>query len=227
MYRRNAFCVIRPPGHHAGPNGCVPSKGYHSRPDNCSCGFCLLNNVAIAAAYALYNYGPQRNPWLGSPSPPIIQRIAIIDFDIHHGNGTEAIIRNLIHHKERYPLPSSWHSIEYDSYRPWREENDLENVFFSSIHLYDGDDFYPGSGKGPSGESIELEELNDTIVNIPLSIIGPPSVLGREKLSAKTKKEYHVSLSFTVNFMYRVYLIYLSYLRKGLRPCIEMPSPVS
>lgn len=62
----SAFCSIRPPGHHAEHN-----KGM---------GFCFFNNVAIAAAYAKQEYG--------------IKRVAIVDFDVHHGNGTEDIIKN-------------------------------------------------------------------------------------------------------------------------------------
>ncbi|OAI16970.1 acetoin utilization protein [Methylomonas koyamae] len=58
----NAFCAVRPPGHHAMPD--YPM------------GFCLFNNVAIAAEYARTRYG--------------LQRIAIVDFDVHHGNGTQA-----------------------------------------------------------------------------------------------------------------------------------------
>jgi acetoin utilization deacetylase AcuC-like enzyme len=58
----NAFCAIRPPGHHAEPTR--------------SMGFCVFNNIAIAARYAISEYG--------------IERVAIIDFDVHHGNGTEA-----------------------------------------------------------------------------------------------------------------------------------------
>ncbi len=57
----NAFCAIRPPGHHATPH--TPM------------GFCLFNNVAIAAAHAMQVHG--------------LQRVAIVDFDVHHGNGTE------------------------------------------------------------------------------------------------------------------------------------------
>ncbi len=60
---QNAFCAVRPPGHHA-----EPDKGM---------GFCFFNNVAIAAAYALDVCG--------------LERVAIVDFDVHHGNGTEAI----------------------------------------------------------------------------------------------------------------------------------------
>jgi acetoin utilization deacetylase AcuC-like enzyme len=60
----NAFCAIRPPGHHASRNK--------------ASGFCFFNNVAIAAKYALERHG--------------LQRVAIIDFDVHHGNGTEDIV---------------------------------------------------------------------------------------------------------------------------------------
>ncbi|MCX7086921.1 MAG: histone deacetylase family protein [Methylococcales bacterium] len=58
----NAFCAIRPPGHHAEPTLAM--------------GFCLFNNVAIAAEYARQHYQ--------------LQRVAIVDFDVHHGNGTQA-----------------------------------------------------------------------------------------------------------------------------------------
>lgn len=57
-----AFCSIRPPGHHAGRDGAM--------------GFCIFNNVAVGAAHAL-------DAGLG--------RVAIVDFDVHHGNGTESI----------------------------------------------------------------------------------------------------------------------------------------
>lgn len=61
-----AFCNIRPPGHHAGRAS--------------ASGFCIFNNVAAAAAYALEKHG--------------LQRIAIADFDVHHGEGTEDIFRD-------------------------------------------------------------------------------------------------------------------------------------
>lgn len=62
----NAFCNIRPPGHHAGRASAA--------------GFCLFNNVAVAAAHALAQYG--------------LKRVAIADFDVHHGNGTEDIFHD-------------------------------------------------------------------------------------------------------------------------------------
>ncbi len=59
----NAFCAVRPCGHHA-------TTGR-------SMGFCLFNNIAVAAAYALEKKG--------------LERVAIVDFDVHHGNGTEDV----------------------------------------------------------------------------------------------------------------------------------------
>ena len=60
---RNAFCVVRPPGHHA-----TAVRGM---------GFCLFNNIAIAARYAQRKHG--------------LQRVLIADWDVHHGNGTQDI----------------------------------------------------------------------------------------------------------------------------------------
>ena len=57
----NAFCAVRPPGHHATP----------TRP----MGFCIFNNVAIGAMHAIEQHG--------------LERVAVLDFDVHHGNGTE------------------------------------------------------------------------------------------------------------------------------------------
>ena len=61
-----AFCSVRPPGHHAERSRAM--------------GFCLINNVAVAAAHALAAHG--------------LKRVAIVDFDVHHGNGTEDIFRD-------------------------------------------------------------------------------------------------------------------------------------
>jgi len=63
---KNAFCAVRPPGHHATQNRAM--------------GFCLFNNVAVGALHARAVHG--------------IARIAVIDFDVHHGNGTQAIFES-------------------------------------------------------------------------------------------------------------------------------------
>jgi acetoin utilization deacetylase AcuC-like enzyme len=59
----NAFCAVRPPGHHAEPDQAM--------------GFCLFNSIAVGAAHAQAVYG--------------VERVAIVDFDVHHGNGTQAM----------------------------------------------------------------------------------------------------------------------------------------
>lgn len=62
----SAFCGVRPPGHHAESTQ--------------SMGFCLFDNIAVGAAHALETYG--------------LERVAIVDFDVHHGNGTEDIFQD-------------------------------------------------------------------------------------------------------------------------------------
>lgn len=63
---QKVFCAVRPPGHHAEKNKAM--------------GFCFFNNIALAASYALKQYQ--------------LQRVAILDFDVHHGNGTQDIFNN-------------------------------------------------------------------------------------------------------------------------------------
>jgi acetoin utilization deacetylase AcuC-like enzyme len=99
---QRAFVIGRPPGHHAGPSGCVPSEHFWLRPDMTSSGFCLLNTVAMAAAYARYNYsivprvcGKEEECVRGHPPGSRPLRVAIVDIDVHHGNGTEEIVKNL------------------------------------------------------------------------------------------------------------------------------------
>jgi acetoin utilization deacetylase AcuC-like enzyme len=63
---QRAFCAVRPPGHHATPSTAM--------------GFCLFNSVAVGAAHAIAAHG--------------LERVAIVDFDVHHGNGTQDIFWN-------------------------------------------------------------------------------------------------------------------------------------
>jgi acetoin utilization deacetylase AcuC-like enzyme len=72
----NAFCNVRPPGHHATRNQAM--------------GFCFFNNIAVGVAHALEHHG--------------LERVAVFDFDVHHGNGTEAIFK----HDPRVMLCSSF-----------------------------------------------------------------------------------------------------------------------
>lgn len=66
MQAHNAFCAVRPPGHHAGPTGIAEFE----RQPHGSHGFCLLNNLAIGAAYAMSQYRNKGVPWaLSSPCP--------------------------------------------------------------------------------------------------------------------------------------------------------------
>jgi acetoin utilization deacetylase AcuC-like enzyme len=121
---RNAFCAVRPPGHHAGPRGIVRCE---NDPDGGSHGFCLLNNVAIGAAYARFMYRHEG-----------IKKIAIVDFDVHHGNGTEEIIRQLVPTVETaiVKAPFAVGELASHRYRPWLDESDVNDVFFASTHGY-------------------------------------------------------------------------------------------
>lgn len=62
----NAFCCVRPPGHHAGVANAA--------------GFCIFNNIAVGVAHAIARHG--------------MQRVAIVDFDVHHGDGSENIFKS-------------------------------------------------------------------------------------------------------------------------------------
>jgi acetoin utilization deacetylase AcuC-like enzyme len=122
---RSAFCVVRPPGHHAGIAGLLEGGE--------SCGFCIFNNVAAGGLYAI------------SDDRLLCDRCAIVDIDVHHGNGTEEIVRKC---------------------------QDPGKLFFFSIHLYDNDKkkrstgnqfqykFYPGTGSE--------DDLALNIINVPI-----------------------------------------------------------
>jgi acetoin utilization deacetylase AcuC-like enzyme len=170
---RTAFCPVRPPGHHAGPRGVVTNE---NDPDG-SHGFCLLNNVAIGAAYAMAMYGRQAGgyaaeagllPARAAAAP--LRRVAIFDFDVHHGNGTEAILRALTPHEvmSTVVLPFARAAIGMAVYRPWLDAGDGSNVMFISTHGYgskheeDGTPvpasvFYPGSGRSSGWDAAGVE----------------------------------------------------------------------
>jgi acetoin utilization deacetylase AcuC-like enzyme len=90
---QKVFCNVRPPGHHAEYDNAM--------------GFCLFNNVAIGAAYAFDKYG--------------YERIAILDFDVHHGNGTEDYARR----EPRLWFASSFEDKIYPNQSP---QSDLSNM---------------------------------------------------------------------------------------------------
>ena len=105
-----AFCLVRPPGHHA-----TPSKGM---------GFCLFNNVAIGARYVQKKYG--------------IQRVLIVDWDVHHGNGTQEIFQNdpsvfyfSTHQKGIYPLTAE---VETTNCYPIEPDCNAANTI---IHIFE------------------------------------------------------------------------------------------
>uniref|UniRef100_M4BW86 Histone deacetylase domain-containing protein n=1 Tax=Hyaloperonospora arabidopsidis (strain Emoy2) TaxID=559515 RepID=M4BW86_HYAAE len=145
---RNAFCIVRPPGHHAGPVGKVVCE---NDPEG-SLGFCLFNNVAVGAAYARAHLKHRG-----------INKVAILDFDVHHGNGTEEIVRQLVPSTKEltFETPYGVGKQIVHQYKPWRSEDDAKNMFFCSVHGYGRKDpenkdelakgethgwFYPGSG---------------------------------------------------------------------------------
>ncbi|OEH78302.1 putative histone deactylase [Cyclospora cayetanensis] len=197
--RVNAFCAVRPPGHHLGSWGAAQTAPYSLTDEDIAAGsqgFCVLNNVAIGAAYARYNYAQKG-----------IRRIAIVDFDAHHGNGTEQIIRNVglkfrklqggtsefvntrtypklqecnawspaplwtVRSFDITPLGSaedgggSLHDfpVQLPMWLGWRDESDQDELFFASIHAFDGS-FYPGTGN-------DCEDFSGpTILNVTMPV---------------------------------------------------------
>jgi acetoin utilization deacetylase AcuC-like enzyme len=92
----NAFCSVRPPGHHACRDKAM--------------GFCFFNNVAVAAKYALERHG--------------LKRVAIVDFDVHHGNGTEDIVAG----DERILMVSFFQHPFYPMDWPFSNAGNLVNL---------------------------------------------------------------------------------------------------
>jgi len=129
---RNAFAAVRPPGHHIGPDGMTNTHMDYDRLEYL--GNCIFNNVAIAAVYAMQKY------------PETIKRVGIVDFDIHHGNGTEKVVEE-------------------------RSNNTNEKWFYASVHGHDGDGvkFYPGSGFNKDTESVVNVQLGVREADKPAS----------------------------------------------------------
>jgi acetoin utilization deacetylase AcuC-like enzyme len=104
----HAFCLIRPPGHHCGYDG-VPRKGLGEASD-VGQGFCLINNVAVAMCHALKQYNV---------------KVAIIDIDLHHGNGTQEIVERMYMNniaglsEARHEQRLFFSSLHSESIFPW------------------------------------------------------------------------------------------------------------
>eukprot|EP00605_Chrysophyceae_sp_TOSAG23-4_P001405 GSChrysophyteH1.ASY1.ANO1.1527.1 assembled CDS len=164
---RNVFAPVRPPGHHAGPRGLT--KGEEGGPD--SHGFCFLNNISIGAAYAMNKYREK------------IKRVAIVDFDVHHGNGTEETVRWLKPglDQEEFFGNSSFGSINVPRYKPWYGEDDAQNVLMVSIHGYGPRErgyesmfpvgaFYPGSGRTSLPDFERLRKRSSNGEEVPSTV---------------------------------------------------------
>jgi acetoin utilization deacetylase AcuC-like enzyme len=105
----NAFCAVRPPGHHAEPSRAM--------------GFCLFNGVALAALHARTKHGAKR--------------VAVVDFDVHHGNGTQAAFWS-----DKDLFYSSTHQMPLFPGTGARDETGVGNIFNAPLKPGDdGDDF--------------------------------------------------------------------------------------
>jgi acetoin utilization deacetylase AcuC-like enzyme len=127
---RRAFCAVRPPGHHATGERAM--------------GFCLFNNIAVAAAHALQQHG--------------LKRVAIADFDVHHGNGTQAIFER----EPRVLFVSSHQSPLYPGTGS-EDEHGVGNIVNGTLS--------PGAG------SLEFRELWDNVLLPRLHAFKPQLVL--------------------------------------------------
>ena len=154
----NSFAIIRPPGHHVGYYGAVDVS-----PLPKSNGFCVVNNVCIGAAYCMYAYKDS------------IKKIAIVDFDVHHGNGTEEIIQLL--NNKTYTHEISDNNIckinlTKTLTHPWVDFKDAENVLFISLHYYNETNpksFYPYTGSADTNTKKSSEIYPGGILNIPFN----------------------------------------------------------
>ncbi|MGH8551133.1 MAG: histone deacetylase family protein [Methylococcales bacterium] len=145
----NAFCAVRPPGHHAETKRAM--------------GFCLFNNVAIAANHARRQYG--------------IQRVAIVDFDVHHGNGTQEIF-----YHDPAVLYASTHQMPLYPGTGQRSETGLGNIFNAPLE--------PGDG------SLEFQEAMNEMIFPALNRFKPEIILTSAGFDAH-QADPLASLNFT------------------------------
>lgn len=103
---RNAFCAVRPPGHHAMPGQAM--------------GFCVFNNVAVGAAHARQKHN--------------LRRIAVIDFDVHHGNGTQAMFE---HDPDLFYASTHQSPLYPGTGEPW-ERGDHNNIVNAPLRAMAG-----------------------------------------------------------------------------------------
>jgi len=153
---KNAFVLTRPPGHNA---------GYFGQVENTSSGFCLVNNIAIGAAYAKNKY---RNE---------IVKVAIFDFDVHHGNGTEEIVQMLnsktFEKKFVYEKLCELKTRNIKQIN-WSDGDDAKNVLYISTHIFNEEknknknNFYPFTGSTESNTSKISPVYPGGIYNIPI-----------------------------------------------------------
>jgi acetoin utilization deacetylase AcuC-like enzyme len=127
---QNAFCAVRPPGHHAEPHHAM--------------GFCLFNNVAIAAMHARRVHK--------------IERVAVIDFDVHHGNGTQAAFE-----QDGTLLYASTHQMPLYPGTGAASERGLGNIVNAPLR--------------PMSGSEEFRKVFSTIILPALDAFGPEFVI--------------------------------------------------
>jgi acetoin utilization deacetylase AcuC-like enzyme len=101
----NAFCALRPPGHHAEPSRAM--------------GFCIFNNAAVAALHARDKHGAER--------------VAVVDFDVHHGNGTQAAFWS-----DKDLFYASTHQMPLFPGTGAAYETGVGNIFNAPLHAGDG-----------------------------------------------------------------------------------------
>ncbi len=115
---RNAFCAVRPPGHHA-----CPGRGM---------GFCLFNNVALGARYAQKRYD--------------VERVLIVDWDVHHGNGTQDIF-----YEDSSVFYFSTHQAPLYPFTGWEDERGRGSGEGATLNLT----FPAGAGRAEIMDALE------------------------------------------------------------------------